>query len=168
MTTNTTTETTATPNSAAWAWVLENSNLIERFAWNFVRGTSLTFEDYRGELIADLAAVFPQYNPARASPSTWIWMRAAKVRRGMVRAAVRGSAAPLVPDLDEVPVGGHGNGKRGEARAEIGAILARATPHQQAAALSVLRGWDRAEIRARLGMSVNQRDEILRSLGGAL
>jgi DNA-directed RNA polymerase specialized sigma24 family protein len=155
------------PHAPAWAWILSHSTLIERFAWKFVRGTSLTHDDFRAELIADLAAIFPRFDPHRASPSTWIWMRAAKVRRTMVRAAVRGSAAPLLDELDEVPVGGHGSNSRGEARAEVVCLLDRATPHQRMAALSVMRGWDRDEVRRRLGCSLRERDAIVRSLGGA-
>lgn len=162
----------------AWAWVLQHSRLIERAAKRFAIGTSIPREELRSELIADLAAVFGKYDPARSAPSTWIWMRASKVRRGLVRAAIRGSAAPLpgaeAGDHEEyrrselpAPVGSRGHVARAEAQAEIVILLDRASPAQRAAALSVLRGWDPAEVRARLGISIRERDAVVRTVGGA-
>lgn len=162
------TKTTDNPTLApAWAWVLSHATLIDRVAWTFVRGTSLTHEDYRAELIADLASMHAKYDPARAGATTWIWLRAARVRRTMVRAAVRGSGAPL-DDRDALPVGSAGHDERTSARAEVVSILDRATPIQRMAALSVLRGWSRDEVRSRLALSIPQRDALVRTLADGI
>jgi DNA-directed RNA polymerase specialized sigma24 family protein len=145
-------------------------------ARRFVCGTSLDREDYRCELIADLAAIHPKYDPQRSAPITWIWMRAQKVRRGMVRGAVRNTAAPLgLPEGVEYedpaltsPVGSRGHPARAEAIAEVVAILDRMTPHQRKVALSVLRNWTQKEVKSRLGLTLCQREAVLGEIRAAV
>lgn len=156
---------TTTTTAPVWAFILANSRTIDSYAWTFVTNTALDREDFRGELIADLAATHHKYDSTRCGASTWIFMRARAVKRGMLRASYRNTGAGEVdPDRDTLGVGLRGNHDRIAAKAEVIGILDRATPAQRRAALSVLHGLDRGEVVARLGITAAQRDALVASL----
>lgn len=122
--------TTSTQYVTAWAFVLQHRDLVERITRKLGIATPLSLDDYRGEVIADLVATFEKYQPTRGTPSTWIWMRAAKVRRGLVREGIRNSSdvdwTDTLPDV--IDVGGLRRNPYGPERivaaAEV-ALLAR-------------------------------------------
>lgn len=115
----------------AWAFVLQHRDLVERITRKLGIATPLALDDYRSEVIADLVDTFDRYTPERGSPSTWIWMRAAKVRRGLVRQGIRNSSdvdwTDALPDV--IDVGGLRRNPYGPERmvaaAEVAILAAR-------------------------------------------
>lgn len=158
----------------AWAWILQHSARIEKIAWAFVRRTSLDYEDFRGELIADLAAMFPAYDASRGGPGAWVWLRAQRVRRTMIRAKMREERKnkQSIGFLDDIVAHGHepsiaagqrGSRERFEASVEVVELLRRAHPVQVRAALSVLREAETEEIARKFG-SRRRRDALVLSI----
>jgi len=70
----------------AWAFVLQHATMIQKYAWKHypvaVMGKpgAPTREDFHQELLLDVAKKFPNYDPSRSAPSTWIWWRARRVK----------------------------------------------------------------------------------------
>lgn len=156
---------TDTPLSPVWSWILQHADAIERQAWVVVRGTPLDIDDARSALIADLATQFHKYDAERGQPGTFIWMRGQYVRRTMVRAGLRSKTrgAPL-SELDAAPAESPGSAYRMTARAEVALAFGRSDPTEVVAMLSVVKEWDAATVRRRLGCTLRARDSIIRSL----
>jgi hypothetical protein len=147
-----------------FAFVLQYARVIDGATRSVCSGTLLSFEDFRGELVLDLVETFEKWSPERGAASTWIYMRARHVRRGLVRQSVRNTGAPLL-DTEVLPESAFASPTRIEARAEVGLILDRAEPEDRVAALSLVRDWSAKRVRDRLGCSTVQRTAKLRSLG---
>lgn len=166
----------AQAHAPAWAWTLQHSKAIDRLARKFTWGTSLDVEDFRQELIADLVDVFPKYDAAKAGPTTWMWMRASKVRRSLTRASVRNAALDIDAMQDGAITGtrlpgrqypvlpsSHGHADRVEACVEVAGMLERATDAQRVAALTVLRDWPAGQLK-RVGLTLQSRQALLQDL----
>lgn len=172
------TEATTT-NAAAWMFCLEHSKLIDRMSKKSVHGTTLRFEDFRGELLADLASTFTKYDPSRgAGPSTWIFMRSRAVKRGMVRASVRGTAVSLTradgDDFGAAELEVHDDPSLRtsaagiERRAELRLIVDRATDTERQMIGSILTGSSIAETAERTGFTVRQQYKIIERMRARL
>jgi RNA polymerase sigma factor (sigma-70 family) len=148
-----------------FAFVLQHARVIDAATRRYCSGTLLSFEDYRSELVLDLVETFERWNPERGAASTWIYMRARHVCRGLVRQSVRNTGAPLL-DTEILPDSAFASENRIEARTEVALILDRAESDDRVAALSYLREWSASRVRERLGCSTVQRTQRLRALVG--
>lgn len=153
----------------AWAWVLQHAKIIDAMAKRFALGTSIPRDELRAELICDLGEQYHRFDSSRGSVFTFVYLRAKRVRRGLVRQSVRNTGAPLDLAREDGPVmvspvrvGGRGNHERTEAIAAVVEFLEVATPEQREAAKSVLLGLDARDVRKRYGWTMKQRDAILR------
>jgi hypothetical protein len=146
-----------------FAFVLEHARIIDGATRSVCAGTLLAFEDFRSELVVDLVETFEKWSPDRGAPSTWIYMRARHIRRGMVRQSVRNTFAPLL-DTDALPETAAESAARVEARVDASRLLAGADRDERLAAISVLRDWTPSDVRDRLGCCTNARDRRLARL----
>ena len=146
-----------------FAFILEHARIIDGATRSVCTGTLLAFEDFRSELVVDLVETFDKWSPDRGAASTWIYMRARHIRRGMVRQSVRNTFAPLL-DSDALPETAAESASRVEARVDVSRLLEGAEPEERLAALSCLRDWTPRDVRARLGCSTHVRDRRLRRL----
>jgi hypothetical protein len=165
--------------SAAWAFILEHAEMVDSAAWKVVRGTPLEYDDGRGELIAYLVENHHKWNPSRGwSARTWVFAQASKVRRSMVRAAVRNKFAQqdddygdqgvaVGDDLLALQVRAAVAGERGAepVSARLAIILRNTDERHRVAVVSVLQDWDAKQVRQHLGVTKTKRDEIVAELG---
>lgn len=147
-----------------FAFVLQYARVIDAATRSVCSGTLLSFEDFRSELVVDLVETFEKWNPERGAASTWIYMRARHVRRGLVRQSIRNTGVPLL-DTERLPDSAYASPSRIEARAEVGMVLRRASPEDKIAAKSLVRDWSPKRVRARLGCSTVARTKRLARLG---
>jgi len=147
-----------------FAFVLQHARVIDAATRSVCSGTLLSFEDFRSELVVDLVETFEKWSPDRGAASTWIYMRARHVRRGLVRQSIRNTGVPLL-DTEVLPESAFASATRIEARAEVGMILERAEPEDRIAALSLVREWPARRVRDRLGCSTVARTKRLARLG---
>lgn len=145
-------------HASAWAFILANRKTIERFTQIMIRDCSLSYEDFRGELLARIAETHHRYDPRRAGASTWIFLHARKVKRGLVRQAIRNHAlslytptgtgsATLLPSEGPSPDWAEGTPGRMEARADLAHIYARIGEDARVALLALAGGAQVQHIR---------------------
>ena len=164
---NTTDDTTPEARAKAWAWIAQHERVLRATMRRALASVPLDREDFRHELLADLVRTFGQYDPARSGPYTWISMRAAYVRRTMVRASwryvVTGSADADAATGADRPADQWGHPARVEALALASAALRRADDDARRAAWTVVLDYD-TEALARLGWSRRQRDRLVATI----
>lgn len=66
-------------DNSGWAWVLENSNQIQKTSKFFARQRGFDVDDFHQELVIRLARRACDYDPLRGSVSTWLGYQAKAV-----------------------------------------------------------------------------------------
>lgn len=147
---------------AAWLWILEHHEMIERVAYKCSKG--LCADDLLSRLLIELVERFESYDPERGTAVSWVYWRARKVRIYMFRETKNivladESVLFLHPATDGTP-------SKIEQGVRIKEILSVATPKQAKACFSVLNGLSGRELREVINMSPQCRNDHLYKLGG--
>ena len=149
--------------SAAWCWVLEHHQMIERVAAKCSKG--LCADDLCSRLLIELVESFDSYDQDRGTAVSWVYWRARKVRIYMFRETKNTvltdeSILSLQPASDSTP-------SKIEQGIRIKEILSVATPKQAEACFSVLNGLSGRELREVINMSPQCGNDHLYKLGGS-
>jgi RNA polymerase sigma factor (sigma-70 family) len=146
----------------AWQFVTDHQLAIYKFSAKFCpNGKDL--DDFRQDLILETHRRFPDYQPGKGSPMTWIYHLAWGLRSGTCKRTQR--EIRLRDRLRERPLPRSRSAVIAESRAQLSQVLAVAGPGHIEAMRTVIDGLTKDEVRARLGVSYQARNGRLRRLG---
>lgn len=165
-----------TDNAAAWAFVLRHSDEMDRLAHRFAGAFS---PDDRAEWLQDVTLrvveKFPNYDPSKSSPVTWIvWQMRAVTTTWTRRFQKRlregygdDDRLVLIP-LSPTSYGSEEHARtverREDARALIDELYAAASDEERLAIRTTLAGLSATDLRKRHGMTGRERSSHLRAL----
>ena len=147
-------------SAAAWSWILEHSNLIERICFKVAAGVDA--EDLRHDVMLSLVDRHSSYDASRSGASTWVWWRARDVRQRMIRQRKVSSWSDISPDEIEASLG---STESIEKAIRVAEVMAVASPTQRAAAETLMLGLSGAETQSAIGCGLQARNARLYRLG---
>jgi hypothetical protein len=174
-------------HAAAWSFVLQHSQLIERMSARFFdKLKEEEREDARGDLMALLVERFPtlRLDDARDSKAvvvTWIGWQCLRVQKAYCRKHKKTTAREVTSvsgaDQEEtdvlvlMPAVGYGshdavesNVVGIEAEEMVAELYAGATPRQREAMMTVLADMTAPQMHAAFGLTLNARNDRLKTL----
>lgn len=164
------------PSEAAWAFVVAHEATIRRAARRTWKVGRVEVEDFIQDLMVDVAEKWPTYDPSRSSPSTWIGIRAWKVKDRTIRRlsarpdldwATRSLSTPATEDAPALDLAteGFGNHETVLVQVTLSQVAAKASPLQREAMVSYLEGWTGDEVKMEMGCTISARNDRLNRLG---
>jgi RNA polymerase sigma factor (sigma-70 family) len=148
--------------SASWALVLAHRRNIERMTEAFypdgLRRIGVTRDDFRQEVLMDVAKHAHEYDPTQAKFTTWAWWRIRRVRARLLGRLRRRPFHVEGEDRDMVLLHVTSNTPAPDTRAQVIEAVSRMKPREAEAILSVWSQHGHDECLEELGVSHTTRD----------
>jgi len=158
----------AQPTAAAWAFVLDHAEMLEKYALSLrFRDEWMDPEDFLHDLICNTVNGYRHFDASKGTAKTWLGWRA---RLTCVQRRRKRDRIVREKELADIPYVHGASGVQQplelmEQAVMVQQILAKATPAEKAACLTLLNGVPSRDVHAVLGVTTQARDHRIKKLG---